>query len=121
MKKPTNTALNISKSAPSNSSKSVFSQQVGQTANRKLRAQRHNYKLVWAGLGMMGLIGWSVAIPTMVGALIGIWLDKDYPTAYSWTLTLLLAGLCLGCATAWRWVAQEDQDIHKFEGNDDAD
>jgi predicted F0F1-ATPase subunit len=34
---------------------------------------------VWFGLGMMGLIGWSVAVPTLLGAALGLWLDSRHP------------------------------------------
>ena len=57
---------------------------------------------------MMGLIGWSVAVPTLVGAAIGMWLDQHYPGQHAWTLALLVAGLVLGCFNAWRWIAKED-------------
>ena len=30
--------------------------------------------LGWFGLGMMRLVGWSVAVPTLLGAAIGLWL-----------------------------------------------
>jgi ATP synthase protein I len=66
---------------------------------------------VWFGLGMMGLIGWSVTIPTLLGAGLGIWLDRHYPGRHAWTLALLMAGLALGCFNAWHWVAKEDQAI----------
>lgn len=95
-----------------------FSQQVGEMAARKLKAQRHVSKTVWSGLGMMGLIGWSVAIPTLVSTAFGIWLDEQYPSKNSWTLTLLIIGLCLGCFTAWRWVDKEDKEIHQNEDED---
>ena len=62
-------------------------------------------KSVWFGLGMSGLIGWSVTIPTLIGAALGIWVDKHYPSTYSWTLMLLLMGLIIGCLNAWHWVA----------------
>lgn len=96
-----------------------FSQKVGDIAARKLRAQRHVTKTVWAGLGMMGLIGWSVAIPTLLGAALGLWLDKHYPVEHSWTLALLAAGLALGCFNAWHWVSKEDQEIHKYDNEND--
>ncbi|GAB2919935.1 AtpZ/AtpI family protein [Rheinheimera gaetbuli] len=98
-----------------------FSQKVGSVAARKLRAQQSVTKNVWSGLGMMGLIGWSIVVPTLLGAAIGIWLDKRYPSAQSWTLMLLVAGLCLGCFNAWRWVEKEDKDIHQHGDNDDGD
>ncbi|MBA6327673.1 AtpZ/AtpI family protein [Colwellia sp. MB02u-6] len=98
-----------------------FSQQVGDMAARKLKAQRHVNQTVWSGLGMMGLVGWSVAIPTVLSAALGIWLDEHYPSENSWTLTLLIIGLCLGCFTAWRWVDKEYKEIHRDEdeNNDD--
>ncbi|PRC91929.1 AtpZ/AtpI family protein [Solimicrobium silvestre] len=91
----------------------TFSRKVGEQEMRKLRAQRRTIQGVWFGLGMMGLVGWSVVVPTLVGAAIGIWIDKHYPAGHSWTLTLLITGLCLGCFNAWHWVAKEDSAIHK--------
>jgi ATP synthase protein I len=41
---------------------SVFGRRVGADAARKLRAQRNGSQGVWFGLGMSGLIGWSVAV-----------------------------------------------------------
>ena len=93
-----------------------FSQQVGAQAARKLKARRSPVG-VWFGLGMMGLIGWSVAIPTVVGAALGLWLDERYTSRHSWTLALLVAGLSIGCLNAWRWVAKELKAMG--EDNDD--
>ena len=86
-----------------------LSQEVGEKAARKLRAQRHVTQTVWFGLGMMGLIGWSVAIPTLIGAMLGLWLDRRYPGGRSWTLALLVVGLAIGCLNAWHWVTKEDK------------
>ena len=94
-----------------------FSQRVGAQAARKLNAQRHVTQTVWSGLGMMGMVGWSVAVPTLLGAALGLWLDKHHPGGHSWTLTLLAAGLGLGCLNAWHWVAKEDREMHKQEAN----
>jgi ATP synthase protein I len=86
-----------------------FMRQVTAKAARKLRVQREGKQGVWFGLGMSGLIGWSVAIPTLLGGMLGLWLDRRHPGGRSWTLMLLVAGLCIGCANAWHWVAQEDR------------
>ncbi|MEO8410615.1 MAG: AtpZ/AtpI family protein [Propionivibrio sp.] len=99
--------------------KSDFSERVGARAARKLKAQRQVNRTVWTGLGMMGLVGWSVAIPTLLGAALGLWIDSRYPGARSWTLALLAAGLVLGCFNAWRWIVREDREIHK--NGDDGD
>ncbi len=85
----------------------TFSRQVGSQAARKLKAQRKATKGVWFGLGMSGLIGWSVTVPTLLGAALGLWVDKHYPSRFSWTLMLLFMGLIIGCLNAWYWVASE--------------
>lgn len=96
-----------------------FADQVGAKADRLLRAKRHPPQGVWFGLGMMGLIGWSIVIPTVAGALLGIWLDARHHGGRSWTLALLMAGLALGCANAWRWVAKEEKAMRReWEGDD---
>jgi ATP synthase protein I len=80
---------------------------------RKLHARRSKKKSLWLGLGMMGAVGWSVAIPTLIGIILGIWLDARWPGTFSWTLLLLISGLLLGCANAWLWVAREQRSIEK--------
>ena len=62
---------------------------------------------------MSGLIGWSVTVPTLIGAALGIWLDSHYPSSLSWTLMLLLIGLIIGCFTAWRWVDSEYKEMQE--------
>jgi ATP synthase protein I len=95
----------------------TFAEEVGARAARKLRAQRHPTQ-VWSGLGMMGLVGWSVAIPTLLGAALGLWLDGRY-SSHSFTLSLLVAGLVLGCLNAWHWVAAQDKTMR--EPHEDGD
>lgn len=82
-------------------------EQVGRKAARKLRARAADPPGVWFGLGLFGIIGWTVALPPVLGALLGLWIDRHWPSQHSWTLMLLLAGLSLGCATAWRWLRKQ--------------
>ncbi len=96
-----------------------LSDEVGAKAARKLKARRNAAPGVWFGLGMMGIIGWSVAIPTLIGAALGLWLDKHYPGTRSWTLMLLVTGLTIGCLNAWHWVSREEKAMGEEEGEDD--
>lgn len=91
----------------------AFSQQVAAKAALKLKARRRAGEGIWFGLGMMGLIGWSVVVPTLLGAALGLWLDEHHPGKFSWALALLMAGLTLGCLNAWHWVAKEDKAMHE--------
>lgn len=68
---------------------------------------------------MMGVIGWSVSIPTLLGVALGLWLDQRYPGVRSWTLALLVAGLLLGCFNAWYWVAKEEKEIRDEQEDND--
>ncbi len=95
--------------------------QVGTKAARKIRAQRSLHKGVWFGLGMMGLIGWSVVVPTLLGAALGLWLDAHHPGKHAWTLALLVAGLVIGCVNAWHWVSKEDKAIHEEQEEQEND
>jgi ATP synthase protein I len=84
----------------------TFGQSVEVKAKRKIRARTVD-ESIWNWLGMMGLVGWSVTAPSVVGVFLGRWIDQRWPSTVSWTLTLLLAGVGLGCATAWFWVKRE--------------
>ena len=90
-----------------------FSEEIRIKEKRKLKALNSNKQSVWSGLGMFGMVGWSVAIPALLGAALGIWLDKKYTQSFSWTLTCLISGLVIGCVIAWSWVAKEDKNIHQ--------
>ncbi|MHC4932255.1 MAG: AtpZ/AtpI family protein [Planctomycetota bacterium] len=106
------------KPAGSPQSRPTMAEQVGAKAARKLRARRSRSQ-VWFGLGMMGIIGWSVAVPTLLGAGFGLWLDARHPGGHSWTLSLLVAGLVLGCANAWHWVDKEARAMREEQGGGD--
>lgn len=96
------------------SAEEAFSRTVSAQARRKLRAARTSGR-IWSGLGMLGLVGWSIGAPTLLGACVGLWLDRRHPGPHSWTLTLLFAGLCIGCVSAWRWLTKQQKEIHREE------
>lgn len=85
--------------------------EVQMRTERKLRARRENDRSVWFGLGMFGLIGWSVAVPSLIGIAIGIWIDRRWPGEYSWTLMLMVLGVAVGCLNAWHWIQRESRDV----------
>lgn len=86
-----------------------FTETIGSKEERKLKARREKKESLWFGLGMFGTIGWSIAIPALIGVAVGLWLDKRYPGQVSWTITGLIAGVILGCIVAWRWVVEESR------------
>ncbi len=97
----------------------LFSKQVEEKARRKLNAQHNERKSVWSGLGMMGLVGWTITVPTFLGAALGMWLDKNYPNTFSWTLTFLIIGLLIGCLISWHWIKKEHKEMNQKDENDE--
>ena len=86
-----------------------FAEQVDRKAGRRLDARRRPDRAAWFWLGMFGLVGWSVAVPTLIGVALGLWIDRSWESDVSWTLTLLFVGVVLGCWNAWRWVRRESE------------
>jgi ATP synthase protein I len=97
--------------------RTAFSRAVGTQETRKLRARQGKPRSIWLGLGMLGLIGWSVVVPALLGVAGGVWIDTHFPSRYSWTLMLLLIGVAAGCLNAWRWVVKEHREIRKEQEN----
>jgi len=77
---------------------------IARKAEQRVRARRAGRHTVWFGVGMFGLVGWAVAVPTLAGVALGRWLDARFADGPSWTIMGLLAGVALGSLNAWWWV-----------------
>ena len=55
-------------------------------------------------LAQIGVLGWIVTVPMLLGIFAGRWLDGHFNTGVFWTAPLLLLGLALGCWSAWKWM-----------------
>ncbi len=94
---------------PEDGDEKTVAREIGEKAERKLKARAEGRRDVWFGVGMFGLVGWSVAIPTIIGIVLGLWIDARLQDRISWTLTLLFIGAALGCVNAWYWVKRESR------------
>ena len=94
---------------------------VGAKAQRHLRARDKARGSVWFGLGAFGLVGWSIAVPTLAGIALGLWIDFTWPGRFSWTLALMLAGVTVGAFNAWYWISQEQNAMEREKGRDDGE
>ncbi len=92
---------------------------VGNREQRRLRARRAGDRSVWFGLGMFGVVGWSIAVPMVLGIALGLWIDSRSETERSWTLMLMAAGLGVGCLNAWAWVSRESRQEAESQMNDE--
>ncbi len=81
-----------------------FVREIRRQAERAGASQQTTF---WRGLGLVGSVGWMVVVPALLGAFVGRWIDRWMGTPVFWTISLLFAGLALGCASTWRHVHQE--------------
>lgn len=96
-----------------------WDEKVGQKEKRKLHARRAKNRSIWFGLGTFGVVGYSIAVPALLGLLLGIWLDRILPIPYSWKLMLFIGGLLLGFYNVWRWLYYESGVIEHEEMDDE--
>ncbi len=81
-----------------------FHGRVARCEERKIRGSGQRRDAFWFGLGTLGVVGWSVVIPALIGVALGLWIDGHWPSRFSWTLMLLFGGVVIGCFNAWYWV-----------------
>jgi ATP synthase protein I len=55
-------------------------------------------------VGQIGVLGWIIVAPTLIGLFIGRWLDHKFGTGIFWSAPLLLVGVVIGYWSAWRWM-----------------
>lgn len=58
----------------------------------------------WRYISVLGVVGWSIALPAALGAWLGHRLDLRLETGVRFTLMLLTVGVTLGSVVAWRAV-----------------
>lgn len=89
---------------------------IGTESSRKIRLRQTGTDKPWFGMGLMGLVGWSITVPGLLGLLSGIWIDQCWPSPFSWTLMLLAGGIGLGCLNVWYWLGRQADEIDSESG-----
>jgi len=58
-------------------------------------------------VGQIGVLGWIIVAPTLIGLFIGRWIDQTFGTGIFWSAPLLLLGAVVGFWSAWRWMHKQ--------------
>ncbi|HAF91848.1 MAG TPA: ATP synthase subunit [Pseudomonas sp.] len=58
-------------------------------------------------LGQVGLLGWMIVTPLLLGLLVGRWLDRLLGSGVLFSAALVVAGAGLGLWSAWRWMHRQ--------------
>ena len=74
---------------------------------RRARWKLEGERSIGKNLAMIGALGWSIVVPTLIGIFAGRWLDRHFGSGVFWTLGLLVAGLAVGCTLAWQRIHSE--------------
>jgi len=80
-----------------------------ETAARRLRervenGERHPEPSLGARLGQIGVLGWTIVLPTLAGALAGRTLDRHFGTGVFFSAPLIMLGAAFGFISALKWV-----------------
>ncbi len=73
-------------------------------AERRKRWLRDGDPSVARRLAQIGVLGWIVVVPMLIGIFVGRWLDQRFGSGLFCTAPLLMLGLALGCWSAWKWM-----------------
>jgi ATP synthase protein I len=57
-----------------------------------------------ARLGQIGVLGWTIIVPTLLCLFVGRWLDRSFGTGIFFSAPLLMVGAAIGLWWAWRWM-----------------
>ncbi|PLW75362.1 AtpZ/AtpI family protein [Cohaesibacter celericrescens] len=82
-------------------------EEIARHARRMKSTREHPAPSPLRGIGTFGMIGWSIAVPTVSGAFLGLWLDGVAPQGFSWTIALILGGVVLGAFIVAAWINKE--------------
>ncbi len=60
-----------------------------------------------ARLGQIGILGWTIVVPTLLCLWGGHWLDRRFGTGVFFSAPLLMVGAAIGLWSAWRWMHRQ--------------
>jgi ATP synthase protein I len=85
----------------------VMAAAIRQERERRQDWQREGEPSMARFVGQIGVLGWIIVVPTLIGLFIGRWLDHKLGTGIFWSAPLLLVGVVVGFWSAWRWMHRQ--------------
>ncbi len=76
-------------------------------ALRALQAREEPEPSLGSRLGQIGILGWAIVIPALLGVAAGRWLDRHFGGGIFFTALLLMLGAAFGLWSAWRWMHRQ--------------
>lgn len=79
---------------------------VRRRVERERRWKREGDPSLARQFARVGVLGWLVVVPALLGIALGRWLDHLFDSGVFYGGALLFAGICLGCWSGWRWMQE---------------
>jgi len=99
--------VNDEPAAPEPSSAEGMATAVRQKRERRQHWTKEGEPSVARFVGQIGVLGWIIVTPTLIGLFVGRWLDHKFGTGIFWSAPLLMLGVVVGCWSAWRWMHKQ--------------
>ncbi len=74
---------------------------------RRERWQREGERSLWQNISMIGALGWLIITPTLLGVLLGRWLDGRFESGIFYTGALIFVGVAIGGYLAWQRINEQ--------------
>ena len=81
-------------------------EEVQRQAGRHQRSRREGEPTLLRQLSNLGVLGWIIVLPMLLGLAGGRWLDHRLGMGITFSAALLLLGVAVGAWGAWRWMHQ---------------
>jgi ATP synthase protein I len=84
---------------------------LGRAAEQAVRRQKETQAdpepSLGARLGQIGVLGWTIVVPTLLCLFLGRWLDRHFATGIFFSAPLLMVGAAIGFWSAWKWMNRQ--------------
>jgi ATP synthase protein I len=93
--------------SPNNQGHDKVQRAVRLREQRRKQWKKEGERSLWQNLSMVGALGWLVVTPTLLGVLVGRWLDGTFETGIFFSGALIFLGIAIGSYLAWQRVNKE--------------
>lgn len=58
-------------------------------------------------LGQIGILGWAIVMPMLLGVVLGRLADRHFDTGVFFTAPAIMIGAAIGLHAAWKWMHRQ--------------
>lgn len=84
-------------------------------AERHERGRRDPEPSLGSRLAQIGILGWTIVVPMLIGLVLGRWLDRLFGSRVFFSAPLVVIGAAFGLWSAWKWMDRQQRNDHDHE------